>query len=192
MRGTHGVRHMTVSAARLLRSWQQAQGEGAAWPQGVAEGPADAHGARPCSRLSALPCDGWPACAIPLCCCQLAAPLQACVNRAAPRADAAGLSLCCRHSCRPRGTCAACGHRNAPLTKLRTASIISSRRILVIKGSHTSSGSCFARPQTRRAAMELEGRWRDLDRLLERQGNLVGPGFEPGPEIREFLQNDAR
>jgi hypothetical protein len=40
--------------------------------------------------------------------------------------------------------------------------------------------------------MELEGRWRDLDYLLNRQGNVVGPGFEPGPEIREFLQNDCR
>ena len=46
-------------------------------------------------------------------------------------------------------------------------------------------GSC-------RPAMELEGRWRDLDYLLTRQGNVVGPGFEPGPERREFLQNDCR
>ncbi|KAL4857795.1 NEDD8-activating enzyme E1 catalytic subunit [Chlorella vulgaris] len=42
------------------------------------------------------------------------------------------------------------------------------------------------------AEMELEGRWRDLDYLLNRQGNVVGPGFEPGPEIREFLQSDCR
>lgn len=41
-------------------------------------------------------------------------------------------------------------------------------------------------------AMELEGRWRDLDYLLTRQGNVVGPGFEPGPEIREFLQDGCR
>jgi ubiquitin-activating enzyme E1 C len=40
--------------------------------------------------------------------------------------------------------------------------------------------------------MELEGRWRDLDYLLTRQGNVVGPGFEPGPEIREFLQDGSR
>lgn len=26
-------------------------------------------------------------------------------------------------------------------------------------------------------------RWADLDRLLLRPGNLVGPGFEPGPEV---------
>jgi hypothetical protein len=31
-------------------------------------------------------------------------------------------------------------------------------------------------------------RWADLDKLLMRPGNLVGPGFEPGPELREFLQ----
>ena len=35
-------------------------------------------------------------------------------------------------------------------------------------------------------------RWEDLDKLLTRQGNLVGPGFEPGPELREFLQSDCR
>lgn len=39
---------------------------------------------------------------------------------------------------------------------------------------------------------ELEGRWRDLDFLLTRQGNVVGPGFEPGPEIREFLHEGCR
>jgi ubiquitin-activating enzyme E1 C len=39
---------------------------------------------------------------------------------------------------------------------------------------------------------DLEGRWRDLDYLLTREGNVVGPGFEPGPEIREFLQDDSR
>ncbi|GJP78008.1 hypothetical protein CLOP_g8341 [Closterium sp. NIES-67] len=42
------------------------------------------------------------------------------------------------------------------------------------------------------AAMELEGQWRDLDRLLLRPGMLVGPGFEPSPEIREFLKSDCR
>lgn len=40
--------------------------------------------------------------------------------------------------------------------------------------------------------MQLEGRWRDLDYLLTRQGNVVGPGFEPGPEIREFLHDGCR
>lgn len=40
--------------------------------------------------------------------------------------------------------------------------------------------------------MELEGRWQDLDRLLTRPGNLVGPGFEPGPELRDFLHSDCR
>ncbi|KAH8948435.1 hypothetical protein BDL97_11G093400 [Sphagnum fallax] len=38
----------------------------------------------------------------------------------------------------------------------------------------------------------MENRWRDIDRLLLRSGNLVGPGFEPGPELREALQNDFR
>ncbi|CAI7896865.1 unnamed protein product [Closterium sp. NIES-54] len=42
------------------------------------------------------------------------------------------------------------------------------------------------------AAMELEGQWRDLDRLLLRPGMLVGPGFEPSPEIRDFLKEDCR
>ncbi|GAB4817230.1 hypothetical protein N2152v2_004276 [Parachlorella kessleri] len=40
--------------------------------------------------------------------------------------------------------------------------------------------------------MEIEGRWRDLDRLLTRSGNITGPGFEPSEEIREFLANDCR
>ncbi|KAL5984463.1 NEDD8-activating enzyme E1 catalytic subunit [Asimina triloba] len=31
-------------------------------------------------------------------------------------------------------------------------------------------------------------RWRDLDKLLLRPGNLVGPTFEPGPELRDDLQ----
>jgi ubiquitin-activating enzyme E1 C len=41
-------------------------------------------------------------------------------------------------------------------------------------------------------AASLAGRWADLDRLLLRQGNLVGPGYEPGPELLESLQNDLR
>lgn len=35
-------------------------------------------------------------------------------------------------------------------------------------------------------------RWSDLDKLLTRAGNVVGPGFEPGPELREFLQHECR
>lgn len=34
----------------------------------------------------------------------------------------------------------------------------------------------------------LEGRWRDLDYLLLRQGNIVGPGFEPAPEVLGILR----
>jgi NEDD8-activating enzyme E1 len=33
-------------------------------------------------------------------------------------------------------------------------------------------------------------RWRDLDHLLTRPGNIVGPGFEPCPELREFMQGE--
>jgi len=39
---------------------------------------------------------------------------------------------------------------------------------------------------------ELEGRWRDLDYLFNRPGNLVGPGFEPGSHLRQFLREDCR
>ena len=39
---------------------------------------------------------------------------------------------------------------------------------------------------------EPQGRWTDLDKLLTRSGNIVGPGFEPGPELRDFLHNDVR
>ena len=40
--------------------------------------------------------------------------------------------------------------------------------------------------------MEEADRWRDLDRLLTRPGNITGPGFEPSHEIRPFLRNDVR
>lgn len=42
--------------------------------------------------------------------------------------------------------------------------------------------------------MDIEdaGRWRALDNLLTRPGRIVGPGFEPCPEIREFLRDDCR
>lgn len=36
--------------------------------------------------------------------------------------------------------------------------------------------------------MELAGRWRDLEQILTRPSNLAGPGFEPGPELLDFLQ----
>jgi ubiquitin-activating enzyme E1 C len=39
---------------------------------------------------------------------------------------------------------------------------------------------------------QLEGRWRHLEYLLTRQGNIVGPGFEPCPELLEFIRNDCR
>jgi molybdopterin/thiamine biosynthesis adenylyltransferase len=32
----------------------------------------------------------------------------------------------------------------------------------------------------------------DLDKLLLRAGNLVGPGFEPGEEVKQMLQQDIR
>eukprot|EP00899_Mesostigma_viride_P011277 jgi/Mesvir1/2014/Mv06196-RA.1 len=34
--------------------------------------------------------------------------------------------------------------------------------------------------------------WKDLDRLLTRQGYIVGPGFEPSEELRDLIQNDLR
>lgn len=39
-------------------------------------------------------------------------------------------------------------------------------------------------------SLPLDGRWRDLDVLLTRPGNLVGPGFEPCTELREFMQGE--
>ena len=32
----------------------------------------------------------------------------------------------------------------------------------------------------------------DLDKLLLRSGNLVGPDFEPGEEVKHMLQNEIR
>ncbi|KAH6556777.1 hypothetical protein KP509_1Z156100 [Ceratopteris richardii] len=40
--------------------------------------------------------------------------------------------------------------------------------------------------------MEVPGRWQDIDYLLLREGAMVGPGFEPCPELREALHNDLR
>jgi NEDD8-activating enzyme E1 len=40
--------------------------------------------------------------------------------------------------------------------------------------------------------MDMADRWTDLDMLLTRQGNIVGPGFEPGPELFQFMQEDCR
>lgn len=34
-----------------------------------------------------------------------------------------------------------------------------------------------------------EERWADLDLILLRGGNLTGPDFEPGPEMRQFLHS---
>ena len=39
--------------------------------------------------------------------------------------------------------------------------------------------------------MDEELRWRDLDMLLTRPGNITGPGFEPGPECRECLRDQV-
>ena len=36
------------------------------------------------------------------------------------------------------------------------------------------------------------GRWQELDCLLTRDGRFTGPGFEPGPELRQFLHEDCR
>ncbi len=44
---------------------------------------------------------------------------------------------------------------------------------------------------TMEADAPLVGRWQDLEKLLTRPGNLVGPDFEPGPELLEFLQSDS-
>ncbi len=38
--------------------------------------------------------------------------------------------------------------------------------------------------------MDIAGRWHDLDLLLTRAGNLTGPGFEVGPELRDFIQSE--
>ena len=37
---------------------------------------------------------------------------------------------------------------------------------------------------------EEQGRWRDLDLILNRASNLAGPGFEPSPDLREFLASE--
>jgi len=40
--------------------------------------------------------------------------------------------------------------------------------------------------------MEPSGRWAPLEYLLTRPGNVVGPGFEPGPEVLEFLREHCK
>ena len=41
-------------------------------------------------------------------------------------------------------------------------------------------------------ALDEAHRWAAMDRLLLREGALVGPGFEPGEEVKQMLQNDLR
>ncbi|KAL3137662.1 hypothetical protein ABBQ38_004937 [Trebouxia sp. C0009 RCD-2024] len=40
--------------------------------------------------------------------------------------------------------------------------------------------------------MDVPGRWKDLDFLLNRSGNITGPEFEPDPAVREFLHDSCR
>ena len=40
--------------------------------------------------------------------------------------------------------------------------------------------------------MDAPGRWKDLDFLLNRSGNITGPDFEPDPAVREFLHDSCR
>lgn len=40
--------------------------------------------------------------------------------------------------------------------------------------------------------MDVSGRWKDLDFLLNRSGNITGPYFEPDPAVREFLHDSCR
>lgn len=40
--------------------------------------------------------------------------------------------------------------------------------------------------------MDVSGRWKDLDFLLNRSGNITGPDFEPDPAVREFLHDSCR
>lgn len=40
--------------------------------------------------------------------------------------------------------------------------------------------------------MDVLDRWKDLDFLLNRTGNITGPDFEPDPAVREFLHDSCR
>lgn len=40
--------------------------------------------------------------------------------------------------------------------------------------------------------MDVPGRWKDLDYLLTRSGNITGPDFEPDPALREFLHESCK
>lgn len=37
-----------------------------------------------------------------------------------------------------------------------------------------------------------QGRWRDLDKLLARPGNIVGPGFEPSAQLKDEIRQYVR
>ena len=41
-------------------------------------------------------------------------------------------------------------------------------------------------------SMDVPGRWKDLDNLLNRSGNITGPDFEPDPALREFLHDSCK
>lgn len=55
------------------------------------------------------------------------------------------------------------------------------RYLVSLIALHTSVGN-----------MEDAERWKDLDKLLSRAGNVTGPGFEPSDELRPFLRDDVR
>ncbi|GAB4851129.1 NEDD8-activating enzyme E1 catalytic subunit [Ancistrocladus abbreviatus] len=59
--------------------------------------------------------------------------------------------------------------------------------IEVVESEQTSSSADCAM-----ADSTANSRTRDLDKLLLRPGNLVGPTFEPGPELRDDLQEYAK
>ena len=40
--------------------------------------------------------------------------------------------------------------------------------------------------------MDVPGRWKGLEFLLNRSGNITGPDFEPDPAVREFLHDSCR
>lgn len=51
------------------------------------------------------------------------------------------------------------------------------------RGAHLVAKLAAAESAIASLVAMAASRWADLNRLLLRPGNLVGPGFEPGPEV---------
>ena len=81
----------------------------------------------------------------------------------------------------------------APSSKAHTCCWLLDFQVILSKTIVRSSNRLRSQATKQKASrhMDEDERWRDLDMLLLRPGNITGPGFEPGPECRECLRDQV-